>query len=90
MIAECSNCSKMTMVKFKNQQHPKGIQETYFKCQHCNKRYTCYVTNQAVRAKQREIKNLTGLNDADERTKLQQEVNQCMDKLKSELTNDGT
>jgi hypothetical protein len=80
----------MTMVNFRNHQHPKGIQETYFKCQHCNKRYTCYVTNQAVRAKQREIKNLTGLNDADERTKLQQEVNQCMDELKSELTNDGT
>jgi len=78
-----------TTIQFKTQDHPRGIKETYFKCQQCNKRYTCFVTNKAVRRKQKEIRSLTGLANTKIRERLQNEVNQRMSELKSELINNG-
>lgn len=85
MIAQCTNCSKMTRIDFKEQQHSKGIRETYFKCNQCKKRYTCFVTDKAVRSKQKRIKQLTGAHNTEKRVRLQGEVNQRMDELKDDL-----
>ncbi|QGH35145.1 hypothetical protein GI584_14310 [Gracilibacillus salitolerans] len=82
MIAQCTNCGMPTTIQFKDQDHPKGIKETYFKCQHCHKRFTCYVTNKAVRAKQKEIRRTR---DQATRERLQLEVNQRMKELKADL-----
>lgn len=90
MIAKCSNCSNMTVIQFKEKHYPDTIRETYFVCNHCKKRYTTFVTDKEVRSKQKQIKQLTGADTTNERVKLQEEVNQRMDELKSELTNDGT
>lgn len=87
MIAQCSNCSEMTKIHFKEQQHPKGIRETYFNCHHCNKQFTCYATDSAVRDKQKEIRRIPGLHNTDKRTRLLIEVNQRMNELKKKVIN---
>lgn len=89
MIAKCSNCSKMTVIQFKEKHYSDTIRETYFVCNHCKKRYTTFVTDKEVRSKQKRIKQLTGADTTNERVKLQEEVNQRMDKLKRELTKNG-
>jgi hypothetical protein len=86
MIAQCTSCGMLTTIQFKEQDHAKGIKETYFKCHHCHKRFTCYVTNKAVRAKQKEIRRTK---DQATRERLQQEVNKRMDELKTELIGNG-
>lgn len=54
----CDKCGKEFSIKPHEKKHGKGIIETYFNCPHCNEHYTAYVTNAAIRSKQREIKKL--------------------------------
>lgn len=85
MKATCDNCNQTTTTDFKRADHPRGIQETYFNCTQCNKRYTCFVTDKAVRAKQKEMRSLSGVANTDKRIKLQDEINQRMAELKQDL-----
>lgn len=55
MDAQCRLCEEKTKVRFKEKQHPRGVKETYFRCEHCNERYSCFVTDGKVRKLQKEI-----------------------------------
>jgi hypothetical protein len=88
--ALCDQCDKITDVEFKKDKHPNGIEETYFKCEHCYYRYTSFVTDSWVRKKQRALKTLPRHTDntqvLDDR---QLEINQRMSQLKYNLINYG-
>lgn len=83
--ALCNQCDKITDVILKEEQHPNKIQETYFKCEHCYYRYTCFVTDAKVRKLQRKISTVT----LDKRLSMQEEINDRMGKLKYNLINFG-
>jgi len=81
----CDNCKQVTKISFKMSHHLKGIQETYFECDHCEKHYTCFVTDDKVRMLQTKKDRLKGDRHISDRLKLQDEINERMLKLKSEL-----
>lgn len=54
----CDKCGKSFTIKPQEKKHGNGIKETYFRCTHCNERYTAYVTDANIRKKQRDIKKL--------------------------------
>lgn len=88
LTALCDQCDKITDVVYKKAKHPKGIEETYFTCEHCEHRYTSFVTDAWVRKKQRALKamprkgnkNLVKMLDDK-----QLEINNRMTKLKNDL-----
>jgi len=47
---------KFTVTNIKEKKHPKEIIESFFKCPHCHKKYTAFVTDKEARKQQREIK----------------------------------
>lgn len=83
MNATCDNCNQITKIEFKQAQHPKGIQETYFMCEQCNKRYTCFVTDNKVRGMQKQLQQKGGRQNG--RGKLHNDIKERMAKLKYEL-----
>lgn len=90
LTAMCDECGKITDVDFKKDRHPNGIEETYFKCEHCYYRYTSFVTDKWVRKQQRKLKamprcvdNQSTLDDK------QLAINERMGKLKYNLVNYG-
>lgn len=92
--ATCDNCHQITKVVFKKRYLPKSIQETYFNCQECNKKYTCFVTDNKVRDLQKKLAQLRALPPSkypveEEVLRSQEEVNQRMYKLKSDLINNA-
>ena len=53
----CDECQRgFVITNIKEKKHPKEIIESYFKCPHCHKKYTAYVTDKEARKQQREIK----------------------------------
>lgn len=90
LTALCDQCDKITDVIFKKDKHPNGIEETYFKCEHCYYRYTSFVTDKWVRKQQRKLKampryegNQSTLDDK------QLAINERMARLKFNLVNYG-
>lgn len=52
----CEDCEKSFELKQLKQKPFKGeIQETYYNCQHCNKKYRVCITNEAIRKLQKKI-----------------------------------
>lgn len=81
----CDSCNQVTKIDFKMLQHPRGIQETYFKCEHCDTKYTCFVTDEKARKLQKKKSRLVGYRYTNNRIRLQDEISQRMTKLKREL-----
>lgn len=52
MKATCDKCNHLTKITFKEANHPLGVIETYFTCEHCEERYTCFVTDKGVSKKE--------------------------------------
>lgn len=82
VMAVCDNedCGKIADVNYKKAKHLNGIEETYFECEHCFQRYTCFVTDTWVR-KQHRRNNGAVVSD--------EKVNERMSELKFNLINFG-
>lgn len=88
------SCGKhFQITKFETKKHPRGIEETYFKCPHCFHHYTSFVTDSRVRKIQNMIKTMMDNTQTPvSKVKLesmQQEINQRMSLLKFNLINFG-
>ncbi|MDW0113773.1 hypothetical protein QT711_11295 [Sporosarcina saromensis] len=58
MNVQCDECKKSFDIKPRKKTHGVNLIETYFKCPHCKMHYTSFVTDQEVRRRQREMKEL--------------------------------
>lgn len=85
VTALCNNCGKITDVNYKKKRHPKEVRETYFKCEFCNKKYICFVTDKRVRKMQRKRDSLKGDYNIDKRLQIQEEINERMARLKDSM-----
>lgn len=79
MKATCDNCGMETEVIFDERDIGEGFEETFFRCDKCNVKYTCFITDEYVRSLH---KKLERTDDIAEVTKLRNEVNERMKKLK--------
>ncbi|MCG1029299.1 hypothetical protein J5S49_13460 [Virgibacillus halodenitrificans] len=83
MIGLCDNCGKITDVIFQEKEHPNEIKETYFKCEHCNKHTTCFVTDKQARTMQEDLKGMRKVEtDSTKLEQYQDKINQRMEVLK--------
>ena len=89
VTALCNECGKITDVIYQEQKHPNDIRETFFKCEHCYYRYTCFVTDEWVRKKQKVAAQLRVKNQVSKLQELQQQINERMSRLKYNLVNFG-
>lgn len=89
LTAHCDKCGLITDVIFKQSKHPNGIQETYFKCEHCHYRYTSFVTDKKVRKMQQKKEAMKDKHLWEKRLELQEQINTRMSKLKYNLINYG-
>lgn len=83
--ASCIQCDNFMEVKFTVKKHGQ-LEETYFTCDHCGARTTCFVTDNTVRTMQKEMRSLVG---RDKRRSLQAEINERKAKLKVGLIERG-
>ncbi|MYL44597.1 hypothetical protein GLV94_02980 [Virgibacillus halodenitrificans] len=56
----CSICNKQSKPELLIAYHLRGLQEGYFKCKHCGKRYSSYFTDKKVRNLQKQLKKEQG------------------------------
>lgn len=89
ITALCSNCGKITDVDYKEQRHLNDIRETYFKCEHCYYRYTCFVTDAWVRKKHKVAAQLRAMKQTSKLNELQRQINERMSRLKYNLVEFG-
>lgn len=91
LTALCDHCNKITDVIFKKEKHPNGIEETYFKCEHCFYRYTSFVTDKWVRKQQGNLKAMPRKNNGNIKLmdEKQIQINKRMEMLKYNLINFG-
>ena|SRR5690625_2381149 len=102
--AYCNECGKYTNTIPKNKKHPRGIQEMYFKCDHCYWHYTVAVTDNRARKLQRTMKRKgiqyigeeytmkdpkTGEEVEVKKSKEQIELDEIMDRLKFNMIQYG-
>ena len=85
MTGLCDNCNYITDIVYREEKLPNDIKHTYFDCEHCYHRYTCFVTDSKVRKMQRKKPSLVW----DKRLELQEQINQRMSHLKHNLVNFG-
>lgn len=58
MEVYCDSCNKDFNIHMKVKRWSKGIEETYFICPNCKRRYTSYFTNVSIRKKQGNLRYL--------------------------------
>ncbi|MFJ7951540.1 hypothetical protein ACIQZG_08435 [Lysinibacillus sp. NPDC096418] len=94
----CDDCQKEIIVSVKDYEYPahqlKGyVIETYFRCPHCNKKYSVIVTDKRARKMQKEIKQFhlqimkndySGLTEEEYKAKIDAQY-EVMDGMKQEL-----
>lgn len=83
MKAKCDRCGGETDIRFIEANRPRGLKETYFRCNECNAHYTCFVTDKKVRRLQKEVDKLRG-NGVNVEI-MQKEINDRMTELKKEI-----
>ncbi|WP_078428775.1 hypothetical protein [Alkalihalobacterium alkalinitrilicum] len=81
-IVRCDECGRGTKINLKERKYGQGRREAYFTCEHCDHKYTSYVTDTRVRRWQVELNETT---DAVQRFNLQLKIRERMQKLKTEL-----
>ncbi len=83
MIAQCTNCEKITDIDFRQWSHG-NLEETYFECEHCRTHYTCFVTDERVQDMQKRLQSMrksgTGTATLQE---MQRVINERMEVLKN-------
>lgn len=55
-LVYCNECKENFKIKAKKKKYSKGIEEIYFICPHCKRRYTSYYTNPIIRMIQLDIR----------------------------------
>lgn len=87
MLVACSEGCKRNfeLAKFKEKKLKDGVVETYFKCPHCHKRYTCFYTNKEIRQLQAQLRNKWGKATREEIEELHAQIKVKMDNLKSKM-----
>lgn len=85
----CDQCYKYIDVTLKDKTHPRGIEETYFKCNHCYHHYTVAVTGKRARKIQRNMKRKGIVYTRDNPSDEQKELDGITSTLKSNLINYG-
>ncbi|AJD91545.1 hypothetical protein JMA_22280 [Jeotgalibacillus malaysiensis] len=82
----CESCEKITDIHFKKELHKNSVEETFFKCEHCNEKFTAFVTDNNVRQLQKRIRREK---TPGARMLMQQTVDARMHLLKKELAERG-
>ncbi|MEX3713640.1 hypothetical protein ABFV99_14700 [Cytobacillus horneckiae] len=82
MEATCDNCGDLTRIKYQRNEYPRGLQETYFKCESCDKKFSCFVTDGKVRKMQKDIRKEK---DTLVRYNMQTEISTRMKELKRKV-----
>ncbi len=99
MLAYCDECLGEYVPKLKIKKYKCGIEETYFKCPHCNDKYTAFYTDRKIRKQQKELRNfyknqgsnlyMSGLNGQKKMLEAfnikKQKLQRDMDKLKRKM-----
>lgn len=87
----CNKCKKEFEINIKTKKYTGGIEETYFKCPHCNKRYIGFFTDKNIRIKQKKVRNVSNeLNecrDMAQRIVLLKEIDKMKQALKVDMDN---
>ncbi|MBY6800133.1 transglycosylase [Clostridium botulinum] len=88
MKVYCDKCNKDFEINAKEKKYKDGIVELYFKCPHCQERYTSFFTNKSIRQKQKKVRNLYEQHgkEVDEYKII--ELLKQIDDLKAEIGND--
>ncbi|MET4560766.1 hypothetical protein ABIA69_001910 [Lysinibacillus parviboronicapiens] len=97
-VIVCDDCQKEIIVSVKDYEYPahqlKGyVIETYFRCQHCDKKYSVIVTDKQARKMQKEIRrfhqqiikgNYKGLTEEEYKEKIDEQY-AVMEGMKQQL-----
>lgn len=78
----CDKCNKKFKIDAKIKKHSKGIEELYFRCPICKKRYSSYFTDSNIRKQQKIIRNTK---DQEKMKELQAILKIDMDNLKNKM-----
>lgn len=78
----CDKCNKGFKLEPKVKKYSKDIQELYFRCPYCKKRYSSYFTDNNIRKQQIVIRNTK---DKEELKRLQNVLKYDMDNLKAKM-----
>lgn len=82
-IVRCDeSCGRGTRMNIRVLNLPQGKQETYFNCEHCGHKYTCYITDSKARQLQKKMRKTR---NPLEKFYLQVQLKERMAKLKEEL-----
>ncbi|WP_026104993.1 hypothetical protein [Halalkalibacterium ligniniphilum] len=81
-VVRCDDCGRSTKMALQVRKYGQGMQETYFECEHCTKKYTCYVTDERARKLQKKLRNEK---NPVIKFQLQAKLQERMIKLKREL-----
>ncbi|KIN79935.1 hypothetical protein [Clostridium botulinum] len=87
MLIACNEGCKRNfeLAKFKEKKLKNSVVETYFKCPHCHKRYTCLYTDKEIRRLQAQLTNKWGKASRREIEELHLKIKIKMDNLKEEM-----
>lgn len=85
----CDNCKKEFKLKFQIKKIKDDIERVYFVCPKCKKEYTCYYTNDLIKDKQNQLRELSKLENLEhtekKRTTLKRELSMLIELLKAEM-----
>ena len=87
MLVACNEGCKRNfeLAKFKEKKLKDDVVETYFKCPHCHKIYTCFYTDKEIRQLQAQLRNKWGKATREEIEDLHAQIKFKMDNLKSKM-----
>ena len=86
MVTRCDSCGQVFTVKYLHKKYTKGIEEHYFKCKHCNYRYSFFWTNPKIRQLDRERKEILQGDYpivVEQIAKMQEEINELSEALRN-------
>lgn len=92
-MVKCDICTVEFEIKAKVRKHPNKVEEVYFICPNCKKKYTGYYTNEGIRIKQDKINKLWEKYRKDKSNntlgtkimELKKEINENMDRLRMKM-----
>lgn len=85
MNVQCDECKIDFEVKPKLNKPVPGIEEHYFTCSHCGKKYISYYTNKNIRRKQTEIRHLYSKLSKPKSNEQQQKLLEKINNLKAAM-----
>lgn len=82
----CDKCNKDFKLEPKVKKYSKGVEELYFRCPYCKKRYSSYFTDENIRKQQRIIRKTK---DEEELKRLKNLLKLDMDNLRDGMKGGG-